>query len=56
MNIQNAILDAHKQSRLFEPNDSVVVGVSGGADLLALLHALATLRRTLGHQPGGGNG
>jgi tRNA(Ile)-lysidine synthetase-like protein len=47
MNIQNALLAAHARDELFEPGGALVVGVSGGADSLALLHALAALRKRL---------
>lgn len=47
MNIQNAVLAAHARFDLFERGGVLLVGVSGGADSLALLHALAKLRRRL---------
>lgn len=41
------LLETLRQHRLIMPGNLVVAGVSGGADSLALLHALARLRDTL---------
>ncbi len=44
MTLFQAVRDTIERHSLLEPGDSLVVGVSGGADSLCLLHLLARLR------------
>ncbi len=44
MTLLQAVRDTIERHSLLEPGDSLVVGVSGGADSLCLLHLLARLR------------
>jgi tRNA(Ile)-lysidine synthase len=47
-NVESKVLDFIRQYSLIPRNELVVVGVSGGADSVCLLHVLAKWRRTLG--------
>lgn len=46
--LHRKVLDAIAEQRMLSPGDGVLVGVSGGADSMALLSALLTLRESLG--------
>src|SRR5271165_3083452 len=46
--LEQRVLDAIRRARLANPGDRVAVAVSGGADSVALLRLLASLRDTLG--------
>lgn len=42
--MENKVLDTVKKYNMLEKNDTVVIGLSGGADSVALLHFLISLR------------
>lgn len=42
--IKNKVLETIKEYKMFSPGDSIVLGVSGGADSTALLHLLDELK------------
>ena len=42
------ILDYMNKNRMFEQGDRVVLGVSGGADSVCMLHSLNSLKQQLG--------
>ena len=44
----NKILDTISRYNMLKEGDSVIVGVSGGADSVALLHSLFSLKEQLG--------
>jgi tRNA(Ile)-lysidine synthase len=46
--IKETFLETIKEYKMLKPGDSILVGVSGGADSLALLHLLAECRAELG--------
>ena len=50
MNFEQRILQFIRKNKLIAPRGRVVIGVSGGADSMALLLALAGLRHDLGVQ------
>ena len=45
--MENKVLKFMEENRMIEAGESVVVGVSGGADSMCLLHILATLKDKL---------
>lgn len=47
MTLLNKVLSAVRREQMLPPNASVTVGVSGGADSVALLHALLALQNEL---------
>ena len=50
MNFEQRIFQFIRKNKLIAPRGLVLVGVSGGADSMALLTALAALRHDLGVQ------
>lgn len=46
--MKNQVLETIKEYKMFSPGDSVLIGVSGGADSTALLHLLYDLKSELG--------
>ena len=49
VDVVEQVAAAIARENLLEPGASVVVGVSGGADSLTLLHVLVRLRERLGN-------
>jgi tRNA(Ile)-lysidine synthase len=47
-NLESEVLDFIRRHELIPPKKTVVIGVSGGADSVCLLHVLASLRKELG--------
>lgn len=45
MSVVERIQQAIEEQRLFQPGETILVGVSGGADSLCMLHALCQLRQ-----------